>query len=150
MASYPTYDLNEWVGGISSADYAALAASGAENNYAIQGEYTPGSTFKLITATADLQDGVYSPAQYYNDTGTFTVKPATVPRPVHLQRQPGRRRGRSRTSPLALAVSSDSYFYNLGELFWNGRSDLRRRRHPERGGAVRRRGRAPGSTCPTR
>ena len=64
-----------------SADYTALAASGAENNYAIQGEYTPGSTFKLITATADLQDGVYSPAQYYNDTGTFTVKPATVPRP---------------------------------------------------------------------
>ena len=24
--------------------------------------------------------------------------------------------------PLALAISSDSYFYNLGELFWNGRS----------------------------
>ena len=93
MASSPTYDLNEWVGGISSADFAALAASGAENNYAIQGEYTPGSTFKLITATADLQDGVYSPAQYYNDTGHVHRQALQRCRGrVHLQRRPGRRR----------------------------------------------------------
>ena len=57
LASYPTYDLNQWVGGISSADFTALQQSGAENNNAIEGQYTPGSTFKLITATAALQDG---------------------------------------------------------------------------------------------
>ena len=61
LASFPTYDLNEWVGGISTANFTALQASGAENNNAIEGQYTPGSTFKLITATAALQDGLITP-----------------------------------------------------------------------------------------
>jgi penicillin-binding protein 2 len=121
MASSPTYDLNEWVGGISSSDYAALAASGAENNNAIQGEYTPGSTFKLITATADLEDGVYSPGQYYNDTGTFTVKPCNGAAAGCTFSDDLGDPGGEVNLPLALAISSDSYFYNLGELFWNGR-----------------------------
>ena len=33
---------------------------GAFNNYAIQGLYTPGSTFKLVTATTELQTGIMS------------------------------------------------------------------------------------------
>ena len=61
LASYPTYDLNEWVGGISSANFTALQQSGAENDNAIEGQYTPGSTFKLVTATAALQDGLIAP-----------------------------------------------------------------------------------------
>jgi penicillin-binding protein 2 len=121
MASYPTYDLNEWVGGISSADFTSLEASGAENNYAIGGEYTPGSTFKLITATADLQDGVYSPSQYYDDTGEFTVKPCNGAAAGCAFSDDLGDGGGEVDLPLALAISSDSYFYNLGELFWNGR-----------------------------
>ena len=74
MASYPTYDLNEWVGGISSANFTALQQSGAENNEAIEGQYTPGSTFKLITATAALQDGLIAPTTPYDDTGTFKIQ----------------------------------------------------------------------------
>jgi penicillin-binding protein 2 len=122
MASYPTYDLNEWVGGISSTNLAALNADGADalNNYAIQGEYTPGSTFKLITATADLQDGVYSPSRYYDDTGTFTVSNCTGGKCSYTD-DPGDGGGQYNL-PLALTVSSDSYFYNLGELFWEGRA----------------------------
>ena len=120
MASYPTYDLNQWVGGISSADYAALTASGAENNNAIQGEYTPGSTFKLITATADLQDGVYSPSKYYDDTGTFKVANCTGGS-CNFTDNVGDSGGEYNLAT-ALTVSSDSYFYNLGELFWEGRA----------------------------
>ncbi len=120
MASYPTYDLNEWVGGISSANFASLQSTGAENNYAIQGEYTPGSTFKLITATADLQDGVYSPSRYYNDTGTFKVQNCTGGSCTFTD-DPGDSGGAYNLA-LALTVSSDSYFYNLGELFWEGRA----------------------------
>ena len=71
LASYPSYDLNQWIGGISSSNFTALQASGAENNYAIGGLYTPGSTFKLVTATAALQDGIWTPGQYYNDTGSL-------------------------------------------------------------------------------
>jgi penicillin-binding protein 2 len=122
MASYPTFDLNEWVGGISTANYNAIAASTAENNYAIQGQYTPGSTFKLITATADLQDGVYPPTEYYDDTGTFKVQNCTGGSCTFTD-NPGDSGGEYNL-PMALAVSSDSYFYNLGELFWEGRSSF--------------------------
>ncbi|HSY16025.1 MAG TPA: penicillin-binding transpeptidase domain-containing protein, partial [Jatrophihabitantaceae bacterium] len=48
-ASYPTYDPQLFVGGISSADYAKLIAPGANDplvGRAIDGEYAPGSTFK--------------------------------------------------------------------------------------------------------
>jgi penicillin-binding protein 2 len=120
MASYPTYDLNEWVGGISTPNFEALKASGALTNYAIQGEYTPGSTFKLITATADLQDGVYSPARYYNDTGTFKVNNCTGGT-CTFSDNPGDSGGQYNLAT-ALEVSSDSYFYNLGELFWEGKA----------------------------
>ncbi len=120
MASYPTYDLNQWVGGISSANFAALQASQAENNNAIQGQYTPGSTFKLITATADLQDGVYSPSKYYDDTGTFKVANCTGGS-CNFTDNVGDTGGEYNLAT-ALTVSSDSYFYNLGELFWEGRA----------------------------
>jgi penicillin-binding protein 2 len=125
MASYPSYDLNEWVGGISSANYASLAATGSENNYAIQGLYTPGSTFKLVTATAALQDGIWTPGQYYDDSGTFKIAGCPAPGVTNdtgcvLHDDPGDSGGSYNISG-ALTVSSDSFFYNLGQLFWQGR-----------------------------
>jgi penicillin-binding protein 2 len=120
LASYPTYDLNEFVGGISLANFKTLSATGAENDYAIEGQYTPGSTFKLITATAALQDGVINANQYYDDTLTFKVPNCTGGTCV-FHDDPGDGGGEV-NMPLALTVSSDSYFYNLGALFWEGRS----------------------------
>jgi hypothetical protein len=43
------------------------------------------------------------------------------------------------TTSRRLTVSSDSYFYNLGDLFWEGRAPTARR-HPERGGRSTARG----------
>ena len=128
LASYPTYDLNEWVGGISSANFAALQASGAENNNAIEGQYTPGSTFKLVTATAALQDGLWSPTQYYDDTGTFKIPGCPAPGVNNdtgcvLHDDPGDSGGTYDISG-ALTVSSDSFFYNLGDLFWQDRAQF--------------------------
>jgi penicillin-binding protein 2 len=125
LASYPSYDLNTWVGGISNANYAALAQSGAENNDAIEGLYTPGSTFKLVTATAALQDGIWTPGQYYTDTGTFHIAGCPSPGVIAdtgcvLHDDPGDSGGTYDISG-ALTVSSDSFFYNLGELFWEQR-----------------------------
>ncbi len=125
LASYPTYDLNEWVGGISNANFAALQASTAENDNAIDGLYTPGSTFKLVTATAALQTGLWSPTQSYDDTGSFKIPgcPAagvTNDTGCVLKDDPGDSGGIYNISG-ALTVSSDSFFYNLGDLFWNER-----------------------------
>jgi penicillin-binding protein 2 len=125
MASYPTYDLNEWVGGISTANFDALSASGAENNNAIQGLYIPGSTFKLITATADLQDGVYPADESYDDTGKYTVPGCTGGTASGCIFEDDQDSGAGEVDlPEALAQSSDSYFYNLGDLFWNGRAQF--------------------------
>jgi penicillin-binding protein 2 len=54
-ASYPTYRPQQFVGGISQENYTALTASGANAPLlarAIAGRYSPGSTFKLITASS--------------------------------------------------------------------------------------------------
>ncbi len=121
MASYPTYDLNEFVGGISQANLDAIDASGAENNNAIQGLYTPGSTFKLITATAALQTGIISAGQYVLDTGTYTVKDCTEGCAFHDDQ--GVSNGLVNL-PLALTESDDYYFYQLGDMFWQDRGSF--------------------------
>ena len=62
-ASAPSFDPNLFVRGISVSDYNALL----ENKYrplpnkAVQGIYPPGSTFKMVTALAALEDGQVTP-----------------------------------------------------------------------------------------
>ncbi|WP_335982148.1 penicillin-binding protein 2 [Streptomyces sp. CA2R106] len=75
MASEPTYDPNEWVGGISAKDYAAL--TNTKSNYpllnrAIQGESAPGSTFKVISTSAAVKAG-YSEDGPYPCTSSFSI-----------------------------------------------------------------------------
>jgi penicillin-binding protein 2 len=125
LASFPSYDLNEWVGGISPANFSGLQASGAENNYAIEGQYTPGSTFKLITATAALQAGLITPGQYYDDTGSYKISGCPAPGVNNdtgcvLHDDPGDGGGTYNISG-ALTVSSDAFFYHLGDQFWTAR-----------------------------
>ncbi len=118
MSSFPGFNLNDFVGTVSNSKFQAIERVGALNNYAIQGLFTPGSTFKMISATAELQTNVMSANQYVNDTGKFTV-------PGCLQGNHGcvfhddEASGSGQVNlPLALTKSSDYYFYNLGYLFW--------------------------------
>ena len=85
--------------GLSNAEYEQLRHEGAFNNYAIQGLYTPGSTFKLVTATAELQTGIFPADKYVDDTGTFTVpgcEKAAAHAALRVPRRRQRRRGRGR------------------------------------------------------
>ena len=65
-ASYPSYDLSEFL-----TNYAQLAADPARPmfNRAFQGRYAPGSTFKVVTATAALTEGVITPSTTIYDRG---------------------------------------------------------------------------------
>ena len=71
IASAPTFDPNLFVRGISVKDWTDLN----ENKYrplaakAVQGAYPPGSTFKMITALAALEDGVVSVDETVNCRG---------------------------------------------------------------------------------
>lgn len=59
MVSYPSYDNNLFVGGISSKDYSSLLKDKRNPlmNRAIAAQMPPGSTFKTIVATAALDAG---------------------------------------------------------------------------------------------
>jgi penicillin-binding protein 2 len=75
-ASYPTYNPQLFVGGISNTDYAALTAPAANDpllGRAIAGQYAPGSTFKLITASSLVTHHEISLTGAYPCPGSLTV-----------------------------------------------------------------------------
>ena len=65
-ASYPSYDLSEFL-----ENYSQLVADPARPmfNRALQGRYAPGSTFKVVTATAALTEGIITPSTTIYDRG---------------------------------------------------------------------------------
>jgi penicillin-binding protein 2 len=75
-ASYPTYNPQEFVGGISDANYAKLTAPSANDpllSRAIDGEYAPGSTFKLITASSLVTHHEINTTSTYPCPGSVTI-----------------------------------------------------------------------------
>ena len=80
MASYPNYDPNKFVNGISYEDYQALQpknkndvlAANPQVNLATQGVFQPGSTFKMVTGLAALDNGL-SPNYAIQDTGVIRL-----------------------------------------------------------------------------
>ncbi|MDH4064367.1 MAG: penicillin-binding protein 2 [Acidobacteriota bacterium] len=63
MTSLPAYDPNAFATGIDRAAWAALNSDRLRplQNRAIQGRYSPGSTFKIVVATAALEEGMVTP-----------------------------------------------------------------------------------------
>src|SRR5262245_19694429 len=61
--SRPEYDPNAFAAGIDRATWAALNADRERplNDRAIQGRYSPGSTFKMAVALAGLEEGIITP-----------------------------------------------------------------------------------------
>jgi penicillin-binding protein 2 len=119
MATYPTYNPADFVNGISSDEYAQLTQNGDANNplinRATQGQYAPGSTFKLITATAALQHGLITGGTYYDDTGGFQIPNCTG---NCFRRNSGGEVLGEVDLPQAITRSSDAYFYRLGYNFY--------------------------------
>jgi peptidoglycan glycosyltransferase len=76
MASSPTYDLNlvESTAGYRQIQKIRGACSPAAPllNRATDGLFTPGSTFKIVTAAAALDSGAFTPSSTFNDPGYCT------------------------------------------------------------------------------
>jgi penicillin-binding protein 2 len=105
-----------FVGGISVADYKKLTDPSANDplvSRAINGEYAPGSTFKLVTSTSDVMDG--------EDNLTET---AACPSSININGEvktnyDSESPGYDMTLAQALQYSCDTYFYNYAVQEYN-------------------------------
>ena len=68
IASYPTYDMTTF-----DKDYSKLVQNESNPmlNRAVSGLYSPGSTFKPLTAIAGIQSGVVTPKEHITCTGIY-------------------------------------------------------------------------------
>jgi penicillin-binding protein 2 len=123
MASYPTYDPSEFVGGISSERYEELlgdqAADDPFTNRALAGQYAPGSTFKVVTGFAALREGLITEQTGWYDRGTYEAIGCEGGESSGCSfRSPDGAGGNTYSIAGALTDSSDTFFYSLGDRFW--------------------------------
>lgn len=73
MASYPDYDPSSFVNGIDTEtwNYYINGDTKPLENKAISAMYSPGSTFKMATAIAGLQEGKITTTETIRDTGVY-------------------------------------------------------------------------------
>lgn len=107
LVSYPSYDNNMMANGVDAAYYASLLSDNSRPmiNYATQQRTAPGSTFKMVSATAALREGVVSTANHLTCRGIFE---SVYPSPRCL--------GIHGTINLSSAIrdSCNVYFYEVG------------------------------------
>jgi len=117
LATNPTYNPEEFVGGISEANYSALLNNPSDPllDRTIQGQYAPGSTFKLVTAMAGLKYGLITPSTYFDDTGSIQIGNFTA------SNDNGAAYGEINLTK-AITVSSDNFFNTIGLKLWYQRS----------------------------
>lgn len=75
MVSYPGYDNNKMANSIDAAYYAKLNTDKAkpQYNFATQYKAAPGSTFKVVSATTGLMEGMIDLHDRVSCVGTFTA-----------------------------------------------------------------------------
>jgi penicillin-binding protein 2 len=109
IGSYPSFDPNVFAKPLTQRQYSSLIeGAGALIDRAVDGQYPTGSTFKPITAMAALEAGVISPNEAFGPGPCITVGgesfcnagKAALPAMALVE---------------ALKVSSDTYFFEVGE-----------------------------------
>jgi len=149
MASYPTFD-NRWMeSGIGGTKYKQLFPSTNPDgtkidpdqsilvNRAVQGNYNLGSTIKPFIAWSAMHAGLIDANTVWTDEGTYTLQsidPSDCQQNGGIARCIFKNATNKRTNlpskygnvtvSDALAVSSDTFFYHLGEQFWQLSEDL--------------------------
>jgi len=111
FTSRPTYDPNAFAAGIDRVTWASLTTDEDRplNDRAIQGRYSPGSTFKMAVATAALEEGVITPDYKIHCGGSANF----YGRPFKCWKKGGHG-----TMDLRHAIeqSCNVYFYTIGNM----------------------------------
>ncbi|MCM1106608.1 MAG: penicillin-binding transpeptidase domain-containing protein [Blautia sp.] len=73
LVSYPGYDNNKFANGVDAAYFDALLADKSNPmwNYATQEQTAPGSTFKMVTATAAMAENLVTTTEEIQCTGKY-------------------------------------------------------------------------------
>lgn len=119
LVSYPSYDNNRLANGIDSEYYARISSGEDQSrpmwNYATQMKTAPGSTYKMVSATAGLMENVISLSSLTNCSGIYTRFTDYHPR---CWKTAGH--GNLNVSE-AITNSCNVYFYEVGyQLGMNG------------------------------
>jgi penicillin-binding protein 2 len=119
MSSEPSFDVRRFTDGIPAEEFKLL--NSPRSNYplldrALQGQYAPGSTWKLITAIAALESGTVTPDEVIQDNGFIKYGRAGDEQEF---KNAGKERHGAVTLRTAISVSSDVYFYIQGLRLWN-------------------------------
>ncbi len=109
LYSAPSYDANLFIGGISQHDWNQLSTNPHKPliNKCISAVYPPGSTFKMVTALAALENGV-PPDFSVKCTGEYNVGQHVF----HCWKRTGHG---TMNMDEALAQSCNPYFYRIAE-----------------------------------
>ena len=112
MVSLPAYDNNKFASGISIEDFNVYLSDPARplRNHAISDIYPPGSTYKLVTAIAAMEEGVTTATQVWPTYGCYQIPDAPRGECLYDWNRQG-------FGPLAMvdafAKSSDTFFYQM-------------------------------------
>jgi penicillin-binding protein 2 len=111
LVSLPAYDPNDFAAGIDRTTWNALNTDPLRplQNRTIQGRYSPGSTFKIVVATAALEEGIVDPDFRVNCGGGATFFGRYFL--CHLKGGHG-----SVDMRTAIEKSCNVYFYTLGNM----------------------------------
>ena len=114
LVSYPSYDNNAFIqdfNGIYSKLHDGVDTRNIEINRALKTAKAPGSTFKMVTAIAGLEENVVTPETLIYDTGVYTN--AGTPGPhCWIYDNQGHGHGALNVKQ-ALEVSCNYYFYDV-------------------------------------
>ncbi len=133
IASYPKFDPNDSIGGFSREQWESLNDPLNDLpmfNRAVQGEYAPGSTFKLFTAHAAWHENVFGVGlvkdadELWDDPGYYRLQ-SCVGDANDSASAGGCMFRNANDAPYpqidlvrAITVSSDVYFYTIGESIY--------------------------------
>jgi penicillin-binding protein 2 len=112
MVSLPSYDNNQFARGITTDEFRVYVEDPDNplRNHAISDIYPPGSTYKLVTGIAALEEGVTTPAREWPTYGCYQIPGAPEGECLFDWNRQG-------FGPLdmvdAFAMSSDTFFYQM-------------------------------------
>lgn len=121
MASAPTFDPTQFLGGISQAEWDALTSEGSEyplHNRAVMGAYPAASTFKAVSGLAGLEYGITYENKTYYCAGKWTEMGEQWPK--WCWKRTGHGTISFRTG---VEESCDTVFYEIGYEFYKRRQE---------------------------